>query len=105
MMDPSKLVGAWELLSCVARHADGELSYPWGQAPRGAIIYTADGFMSVTAWGAGVHVSYAGRWQVGDGHVVHDIETASVPAWIGAQRRACELAGEQLTLTTPRSSV
>ena len=39
----SELTGAWSLLDWSVRSAAGEPSQPFGESPRGILVYTADG--------------------------------------------------------------
>jgi hypothetical protein len=40
------LVGRWRLDSYIARHEDGSVAYPLGEAASGSLVYTAGGWMS-----------------------------------------------------------
>ena len=47
--------------------------------------------------------AYAGGWSVEDGHVVHRLEAATFPNWVGTvQRRPYEIDGDDLRLFPPR---
>ena len=46
-MSNDRLVGAWRLLSYEKRAANGAVSYPFGRHPRGQLIYTPEGMMSL----------------------------------------------------------
>jgi hypothetical protein len=116
-MERNPFIGAWVLESCEACGSDGRVSYPWGQGARGYLLYSADGCMSVTAMSAerlaqaggdgkaaspGVFVSYCGRYEVREDRVVHSIEVAVNPAWVGtSQVRYFKHQGDRLFLTTP----
>ena len=41
-----RLLGTWKLVSCVGEWSDGRLTYPYGPAPAGLLVYTADGHFS-----------------------------------------------------------
>jgi hypothetical protein len=41
------LPGAWSFVSAVAENPDGTKSEPFGAAPKGIIIFTADGYFSL----------------------------------------------------------
>jgi hypothetical protein len=41
------LPGAWSFVSAVAENPDGTKSEPFGAAPKGFIIFTADGYFSL----------------------------------------------------------
>jgi hypothetical protein len=118
-MNPELILGTWRLVTCEARSADGRLTHPWGQGAMGYLIYTEDGYMSVSAMSADralmavaqeegaldVFTSYCGKYEIGDGTITHHIEVALVKAWIGtSQIRFFALAGDRLTLTTPPTS-
>ncbi|WP_405937247.1 lipocalin-like domain-containing protein [Streptomyces sp. NBC_00726] len=100
------LVGVWRL---VAFHelddADGRGEGPLGEAPRGRLVYTENGHVSVnmmrTAGEAGGtrYMGYAGTWRLTGGQVVHRIEVTPRPDWVGTeQSRDAVLEGNRLTL-------
>jgi hypothetical protein len=43
----NQFIGAWRLVSVEDRRADGSLTYPYGERPRGLLLYDATGRMSV----------------------------------------------------------
>ena len=47
-MATNPLIGTWRLISYEARTGDGAVSYPLGKNPSGFILYSEDGYMSVT---------------------------------------------------------
>jgi len=121
-VEPQKLVGAWRLVSVETRDEGGELVRRGERT--GYLIYTPDGYMSVAFMKEGRprfesgdirggateekiaaingYVSYAGRYTVMDGSVVHHIEVSLFPNWVGeSQERAYRLEGDRLTLSTP----
>jgi len=115
-MGPNSFVGTWSLVSCEVRSEGGQLSYPWGRSPRGYIMYTADGYMSVSTTGTEesapegsesggprrTYMSYCGRYEVRDGSVIHHIEVSMNPAWEGTSPvRLFEFADNQLFLRSP----
>ena len=51
-MAQNPLVGTWRLVSFELQSPDGESWYPFGSAPIGYIIYTADGYMAYQAMAA-----------------------------------------------------
>ena len=117
------LIGAWKLVSYQAHGPSGAL-YPLGQDATGYIMYTSDGYMSVTMMAsgrrifaggdmlsgtdaekidaAGTYVSYCGRYDYQGDHVVHKVEAAFFPNRVGTEQvRYIELHGDTLTLRTP----
>jgi hypothetical protein len=117
------LPGVWHLVSYSAKDADSAATiHPYGERAHGYLMYSADGRMSalVTAqdrqWSgtAGTPeeraaafstcTAYMGayRWQ-GD-RVVHEIDVALNPTWVGMEQvRYARLEGNRLILTTPPS--
>ena len=117
-------VGVWRLLPWVnALEGGADAVEPWGPHPLGFISYTPGGRMSavVTApdrmisGGTGQQAgdeqqarlyrtvfAYAGRYSIeAEGVVVHHVEVASDPAWVGTnQRRYIRIEGDRLTITT-----
>ncbi|RYE48525.1 MAG: lipocalin-like domain-containing protein [Hyphomicrobiales bacterium] len=114
------LVGTWTLVSWVQRRGEVEIE-PMGSAPVGSIIYTEDGFVSVsimrrdrprmltgdfvtadaaekvTAFSG--YLGYFGRYELQEQDVLHHISSASYPNWIGdSQRRTPRLDGNVLVL-------
>lgn len=127
-MDTHHFVGAWRLVSTEFKDADGKLTYPYGPDPQGILTYTADGYMSgaimdsqrqpfasgnifdatdaeraAVAYG---YVSYAGRFEVVEGKVLHHVEVSLAPNWLGTtQERGYRLDGDRLTLVAPRGTL
>jgi len=124
------LIGTWKLISDRQVKADGSSSDLYGSSPLGQLIYESHGYMSVhlltpdlTKCGTqdrrkcpdsaarsafDNYFGYWGRFKVtaGTKSVVHIIEGASVPDWIGtSQERFFELSGDRLTLTTPMQQI
>lgn len=117
------LVGAWRLVSYEA-HGPGGVLYPLGEDAAGYIMYTPDGYMSVSMMAAGrrnfvdgdmlsgtndekieaaeTYVSYCGRYDYQGDRVVHMVETAFFPNRVGTEQiRYVELDRDTLTLRTP----
>ena len=118
-------VGVWRLVSWAhALQSGGDVVEPWGPHPQGFISYTPGGRMSavVTAperkqpGATGQQApaedqarlyrtlfAYAGSYTVEtEGVLVHHVEVASDPAWVGTnQRRFFHIEGNRLTITTP----
>jgi lipocalin-like protein len=124
------LLGTWKLISDKQVKSDGSSSDLYGSSPLGQLIYDSRGNMSVHLLTADLtkcgtqdrrkcpdsaarsafdnYLGYWGRFKVSAGgkSVVHIIEGASVPDWIGtSQERFFELAGDRLTLTTPLQQI
>jgi hypothetical protein len=104
---------------------DGEVARPFGEHPRGFIIYTADGYMSAIMMSAdrpnfaagdilggnddeklaafATSSAYAGRWEIVDGQIIHHLEVTTYPNWTGTdQPRDFELTDTHFTLFPPR---
>ncbi len=88
--------GLWTLVDW-RRSGDGPfpLDRPsqFGEGARGTLCYEAGGFVSAflmrADWGTSGQVAgpgfiaYAGRWRVAGAEVLHEVEFASIPAWVG----------------------
>lgn len=121
---PDSIVGVWRLLSYESRKPDGITALPYGGKASGYLIYTAEGFMSVTIVGDGrstfadpdrfagtpaeysrgmkSYVSYAGRYTASATHVVHHIELSQFPNWSGTDEvRYFEIEGTSMRMQTP----
>ncbi|MDP9383392.1 MAG: lipocalin-like domain-containing protein [Chloroflexota bacterium] len=122
-MNTNPLVGTWRLVSFEVRASDGRVSHPYGPDATGYIIYSPDGYMSVTitaadrpnfdasdllggsveerAEAAGTYVSYCGTYEVQDATVVHRVQMSLFPNWVGTEQvRFYELKGDRLHLST-----
>jgi acyl transferase domain-containing protein/thioesterase domain-containing protein len=123
-MSNPDLVGTWKLVSWQLRTASGEvLLRPFGDAV-GYVIYSDDGYMSLSvmkanrtrsasdnpfvastadnAAAAESYFSYCGRYDVRDGHVIHHIEAGLFPNWVGeSQERGYSIDGNRLSLAAP----
>ncbi len=50
---------------------------------------------------ASSYVTYCGRYEVGDGTVIHHVDVSLFPNWVGVdQERFVEVKGDELTITT-----
>lgn len=125
------LVGAWALVSCVETDVmTGEVFLPMGDAPRGFILYTPDGYMSAqlsspdranfadddmykgladeyTAAGKS-YLAYSGPYHVDEAQrtVEHGMAISLFPNWTGdRQLRIVELDGDILRLHTDGPSM
>jgi hypothetical protein len=121
-----ELVGSWKLVSFHSQDASGKTAYPFGKDARGRLIYEPDGRMAVQLMNPnrpgfmsddplvtseaevraafGGYTAYYGTYSVNpdDGTIVHHIEAALLPNWVGAhQQRHFEFDGKYLTLKGP----
>jgi hypothetical protein len=103
------LVGVWSLVSYDEVKPDGARGEgPLGIAPKGLLIYAADGYVSVNmmrvfgeASGPGTHqhMSYAGTWRLDGEQALHRIEVTPNTPWIGTEQvRDIEVHDGLLTL-------
>jgi hypothetical protein len=103
------VLGAWELVSFVARDvATGEDRHPLGTAPRGLILYTADGHMSaqLAKPNMGGYVAYGGRFSVNEetSTLHHDVTISMMPELLSQpQFRNAAVDGDFLTLSATRA--
>ena len=103
------VLGAWELVSFVARNAaTGEDRHPLGGVPRGLILYTADGHMSAQLADSdmGGFISYGGRFSVDEqtSTLHHDVTISMMPELLAQpQFRHAEVDGDILTLSASRT--
>jgi len=122
----ARLLGAWRLLDVAEEPLDGSpAGRPHGEQPRGLILYSADGMMSVQiakrerepvagadwtaltaeeyAAEARSYFAYAGRFSVDDaaGTVVHHVELSLFPGWAGlSMPREVAFDGDRLVLSS-----
>ncbi len=103
------VLGAWELVSFVARDAGaGEDRHPLGNAPLGLILYTADGHMSAQLADSdmGGYISYGGRFSVDEetSTLRHDVTMSMMPELLTQpQFRYASVDGDFLTLSASRT--
>ena len=103
------ILGAWELVSFVARDvAAGEDRHPLGTAPRGLILYTADGHMSAQLAESDMseYIAYGGRYSVDEetSTLHHDVTMSMMPELLAQpQFRNANVDGDLLTLSATRS--
>jgi hypothetical protein len=84
------LIGVWSLAGWT--RIDGQPAQ-FGPSVSGRLCYERGGFVSAflmrTDWGATGpsegpgFMGYAGRWRIDGAEVRHDVEFASIPAWVG----------------------
>ena len=121
-----QLIGAWKLVSYVAKPVDGSAPfYPMGEKPMGIIMYTPDGFMSAQlmrpdrstfASGdlfdgtaeeyreeASTYIAYSGPFHVDEEKktLTHSMFVSLFPNWTGqTQLRVVKIDGDILHLST-----
>jgi hypothetical protein len=124
MISKEQLSGTWELESWTIGYSDrDDFSYPYGEDPVGLLLYTEDGWMSASICRAGrallpanvgfralpeaaraeafsTYFSYAGRYHVEDGDVIHSVTLSLNPNMVDTQQlRHAELDGQTLVLS------
>jgi len=105
-MTREDLVGTWKFQGFTLTGRDGAVTQPWGDDHDGQIVYSPDGFMSVLIRHPSGLMAYCGPYTIEGDAVVHHIEIASDPKWVGkAQRRIVKLEGRRVTLTNEDSLV
>jgi hypothetical protein len=103
------VLGAWELVSFTARdETTGEDRQPLGTAPRGLILYTADGHMSAQLAKSDMsgYAAYGGRFSVDEetSTLHHDVTVSMMPELLAQpQFRHADVDGELLTLSATRT--
>ena len=112
------LCGTWRLERWELVYEDGRPpEYPLGEDAIGFLMYMTDGFVSASLARAArpaidaadplakaraydSYFNYAGRYVVGEDHVIHQIAIATNPALDGlSSRRDAVLDGDRLTLS------
>lgn len=104
------LLGAWQLVACTMTLPDGSTEYPFGHEPRGAILYTPDGWMSAhlidrssatdASPSAPRYSGYYGPFTVSenDNVVIHHVRGASDARIVNDQPRTYRIEGDRLVL-------
>lgn len=118
----SSLLGTWRLLSWYNELEDGSRIYPLGEDATGFISYSNDGFVFVQMMAANrvsysvndpfngsaeedaaaikSQISYSGSFFERDNQVVHVVEAATCPNWVGTEQvRQVEFSGANLLLS------
>ena len=117
------VIGTWRLISFAAQDVEtGTVTRPWGDAPVGFLTYTRGGRMSAVLTAGqrqsesgsaeqriqaraqlfATQTAYAGTYTLTSDGVVHHVEVASFPDWVGRdQVRYATLDGNTLTIKTP----
>lgn len=122
-MRSDAFVGTWRLVSYRWIDDDGRVTFPYGHAPVGYLIYTDDGHMAVNFMSASrrrflagrfsdatgeeqrrakkTYQAYSGTYEVRDDKMIHHVEVSLFPNWVGMdQERYFELADNRLCLST-----
>ncbi|HVV20129.1 MAG TPA: lipocalin-like domain-containing protein, partial [Pseudonocardiaceae bacterium] len=75
---------------------------PLGTEPRGVLVYTSTGLVSVhmmSTRGEPRYMGYAGTWRLTDGRAVHTIAVTPRPDWVDTEQpRDVALDGDRLVL-------
>ncbi len=115
------MVGTWRLVSYIATDTSQQcVAHPLGAAPRGLLIYTADGHMSAQVAGVGsrtglkdpaepgtsldrpLYVGYGGIYEQHGDQVIHRTVLGSLPEVDRADvTRTVEVKGDTLILRAP----
>ena len=119
MISKEQLEGTWQLESWTIGYSDrDDFTYPYGEDPQGLLLYTTDGWMSVSlcrkerarlpqdvsfrkitdevkAEAFSSYFHYAGRYRVVDGDVIHYVSQSLNPNFPGSEQlRHAELDGD-----------
>jgi len=122
-------IGTWALVKCIAIQQDGEITFPYGEKPKGQILYDTKGNMMVVIMNQGIKkfnsdnpfqgvpeeiipayngfLAYFGTFKIltDSSLIVHNIKACSFPNWVGQnQKRRFEFEDNKLILTTPEIS-
>jgi hypothetical protein len=120
-----QLVGSYRLLSFEHYSDDGEIGRPFGEHPRGFILYTPQHYMSAILMRAdrpnfdagdilggndgekaaafASSSAYAGRWEIVGTQIIHHLEATTYPNWTDTdQPRDFELTDTHFTLFPPK---
>ncbi len=112
------LIGVWTLEGTFIEDEAGNRTPALGENPQGRIMYTADGYMSAMTGRGDRHLpaegaseadkaaafdsfmTYAGRWSLRDNVVIHHIEYATDPNWVGTTReRTIDHQGDRMVFS------
>ena len=122
-MSLKPVAGAWRLQSFVFTDATGDKHLPLGDAPRGSVVITPAGYLSLSfmagdrpafgapdllgaseaekAAAAASYVSFGGPCRIEGDEVVVEVDHSFFPNWTGSvQRRRFALDGDTLILAT-----
>lgn len=118
----NEIIGTWELLSYIEVPVNGlDSSFPFGKTPKGLLLYSPDGYMSVQISVSDesryrsddrIHPSteesqkrvkgylaFSGKYKIDNrhAHVVYDIESSFFPNWEGTRQvRKLDFEGDIL---------
>lgn len=118
----SSIQGTWRLLSWYNELPDGTRIYPLGEDATGFISYSTDGFVFVQMMAADrmlysendpfggspeedaaaikSQISYSGSYVERNGQVIHTVEAATCPNWVGTEQvRNIRFNGPNLLLS------
>ena len=111
-MSPSPFAGTWRLNAWTSLKNGADDGYPMSKDAKGQIIYTNDGHMGAFLMRADFHASegaatadtslaYGGSWRFDDGKILHQVDYASLPHWVGRPLvRAVARDGDTMILRT-----
>jgi hypothetical protein len=120
-MTRADLVGAWAYHCWRIAYEDGRVTEPFGDGASGLLLYTPDGYMSANIMASARepfakpnprdaslrerasafdgYFSYAGRWRLVRGAIVHEVTVALNPGLVGSEQwRTPILQGRRLIL-------
>ncbi len=112
-MAKNAFVGTWRLVSFELRSTeDNQISYPFGKDAVGYIMYSEDGYMSVSIMTANrsqfslgdirggtveervaafdTYLSYCGRYEIQQDKIVHHVEAGLFPNHTGRLQAHCQ---------------
>lgn len=97
----NSLIGTWSLIEFKYENEAQEM-VSWGNRAHGLLIYTADGYMSLSVNNEDDIFFYAGKYSILDhSQVVHYVTNASNPARIGKKLiRDIQMSDAKLTLSS-----
>jgi Lipocalin-like domain len=112
MIDSTRLIGTWRLVSAVAFAADGRpLPPPYGPEPMGRLVLTERGrMMAVLCDGRAkipegekrAYSSYCGNFRVEDNILITIVDAAAIAERLGSeQRRKLDFRNGELVLIPP----
>ncbi|MGB9978912.1 lipocalin-like domain-containing protein [Methanobacterium sp.] len=119
----SQITGTWKLKSFESRSEDGDIFYPFGENPKGFLMYDISGYMSgMISRGDRSNLSvknfnnmdesekaslsdgfigYSGKYEILDDKIIHHVEISFIPNWIGKPLdRFYQFENDDLVLTT-----